>query len=121
MKESKIPSLFKSLTFYVLLALVLAVMLGYFYPATAIRTEKLGVWFVNIIKCFIPFIIFFTIVSGISGMSSLKKVGRIGIKSLLYFEIVTTVSLAIGIALGLFFKPGEIGKGGLTASDASKY
>jgi len=117
----KIPKLFTHLTFYVLLALVLAVLLGYFYPAIAIKAEPLGVWFVNIIKVFIPFIIFLTIVTGISGMSNLKKVGRIGVKALLYFEIVTTLSLAIGIVLAHFIKPGKIGKAGLAVSDASKY
>ena len=82
----------KHLTWLVLIALVTAVLLGYFYPAVAVRTEFLGVWFVNLVKIFIPFIIFFTITSGIAGMSSLKKVGRIGVKALVYFEVVTTLS-----------------------------
>jgi len=83
--------------------------------------EFLGVWFVNIIKVFIPFIIFLTIVSGISGMSDLKKVGRIGIKALVYFEVVTTLSLTIGILLANLIKPGRIDKTGLPIGDASKY
>ena len=73
------------------------------------------------IKWFIPPIIFLTIVSGISGMSNLKKAGRIGIKSLLYSEVVTTVSLVIGIVLALVIKPGRIDKTGLPMQDASKY
>ncbi len=117
----KIPKLFTHLTFYVLLALVLAVLLGYFYPAIAVKAEPLGTTFVSVIKVFIPPIIFLTIVTGISGMSNLKKVGRIGVKALLYFEIVTTLSLAIGIVLAHFIKPGKIGKSGLAVSDASKY
>ena len=111
----------RHLTLIVLIALVAAVLLGYFAPAVAIKTEWMGKWFVNIVKVFIPFIIFFTIVSGISGMSDLKKVGRIGIKSLIYFEVVTTISLAIGIALAYIIQPGHIDKTGLPIQDASKY
>lgn len=111
----------RHLTLVVLIALVAAVLLGYFAPAVAIKTEWMGKWFVNIVKCFIPFIIFLTIVSGISGMSDLKKVGRIGVKSLIYFEVVTTISLAIGIALAYIIQPGKIDKTGLPIQDASKY
>ncbi|MBS1667419.1 MAG: cation:dicarboxylase symporter family transporter [Bacteroidetes bacterium] len=115
------PKFFTHLTFYVLLALVFAILLGYFFPAAAIKTEKLGIYFVQLIKIFIPPIIFLTIVTGISGMSNLKKVGRIGAKSLLYFEIVTSISLIIGIVLADIIQPGKIGKTGLAVSDASKY
>jgi aerobic C4-dicarboxylate transport protein len=111
----------RHLTLSVFVALVAAILLGQFAPATAVKMEPLGVWFVNIIKVFIPFIIFLTIVSGISGMSNLKKVGRIGIKALVYFEVVTTLSLAIGILLAYLIKPGRIDKTGLPIGDASKY
>ena len=111
----------RPLTWIVLLALVGAVLLGYFAPAAAVRTEWMGTTFVNIVKLFIPFIIFLTIVAGISGMSDLRKVGRIGIKSLLYFEIVTTISLTIGIAVAYLLRPGEIDKTGLPIQDATKY
>src|ERR1700712_3153612 len=120
-KQTAIPKIFRHLTFYVLAALLLAVLLGYFYPATAVRAGWMGTKFVDLIKLFIPPIIFLTIVTGISGMSDLKKVGRIGLKSLLYFEVVTTVSLAVGILLASIFEPGHIGKNGLAVSDASKY
>ncbi|HVW61547.1 MAG TPA: cation:dicarboxylase symporter family transporter [Puia sp.] len=109
------------LTLLVIIALVGAVLLGYFYPATAIKTKWLGDWFIAVIKVFIPFVIFFTIVPGISGMSDLKKVGRIGVKSLIYFEVITTISLAIGILLADLLKPGKIDKKGLPIQDASKY
>ncbi len=108
-------------TFLVLLALIAAILLGIYAPAAAVQMEPLGKWFINIIKVFIPFVIFFTIVPGISGMSSLKKVGRIGVKSLLYFEVITTLSLAIGILLADIIKPGKIDKTGLPIQDASKY
>ena len=110
-----------NLTLQVAVALIAAVLLGCFSPTVAVRMEKLGIWFIDIVKVFIPFIIFFTIVSGISGMSNLKKVGRIGVKSLLYFEVVTTLSLAIGILLAHFIQPGRVDKAGLTIQDPSKY
>ena len=109
------------MTFAVVLALVAAVLLGYFAPATAVKMEPLGVWFVNVVKFFIPFIIFLTISSGICGMSDLRKVGRIGVKALFYFEVVTTLSLAIGIGMAYLVKPGLIDKAGLPIQDASKY
>ena len=123
MRSEKSPflRLVSNLTFLVAVAIVAAVLLGYFYPALAVRTEWMGKDFVALIKFFIPFIIFFTIVSGISGMSDLKKVGRIGVKSLLYFEVVTTISLAIGILLAHIMQPGRIDKTGLPIGDASKY
>jgi aerobic C4-dicarboxylate transport protein len=113
--------LITNLTFLVFLALIAAVLLGYFYPSTAVKAEWMGKKFIQIITWFIPPIIFLTIVSGISGMSNLKKVGRIGVKALLYFEIVTTFSLGIGISLALLFQPGKIDKTGLPVGDASKY
>lgn len=121
MRKIKVPALLKHLTFYVILALVLAILLGQFFPSVAVKAEPLGKIFISIIKVFIPPIIFLTIVTGISGMSNLKKVGRIGAKALLYFEIVTTLSLGIGIVLASIIKPGRIGKSGLPVSDASKY
>jgi aerobic C4-dicarboxylate transport protein len=111
----------RHLTLLVLVALVAAVLLGQFAPALAIRTQFLGLWFVNLVKFFIPFIIFFTITSGIAGMANLKKVGRIGVKALVYFEVVTTLSLGIGILLAYLIKPGKIDKTGLPIEDASKY
>jgi aerobic C4-dicarboxylate transport protein len=111
----------RHLTWLVVLALVAAVLLGYYFPATAVRMKFLGDWFVNVVKVFIPFIIFLTISAGICGMSDLKKVGRIGVKSLVYFEVVTTLSLAIGIFLALVIRPGKIDKAGLPIQDASKF
>jgi len=109
------------LTIAVVLALVAAVLLGYFAPGVAVKMEPLGVWFVNLVKFFIPFIIFLTISSGICGMSDLRKVGRIGVKALVYFEVVTTLSLAIGIGMAYLVKPGLIDKTGLPIQDATKY
>jgi len=111
----------RHLTLLTFIALIIAVIVGQFAPAFAVKMEPLGTNFVSLIKLFIPFIIFLTIVSGISGMSDLKKVGRIGVKALVYFEVVTTVSLAIGILLAYLVKPGRIDKTGLPIGDASKY
>jgi aerobic C4-dicarboxylate transport protein len=111
----------RHLTLLTFIALVIAVIVGQFAPAFAVKMEPLGTNFVSLIKIFIPFIIFLTIVSGISGMSDLKKVGRIGVKALVYFEVVTTISLTIGILLAYIVHPGRIDKTGLPIGDASKY
>ena len=109
------------LTFYVLIAIIAGILLGNYYPATAVKTEWIGKGFVELIKLFITPIIFLTITLGISGMGNLKKVGKIGLKSLIYFEVVTTVALAIGIIVALVIKPGEIDRTHLSIQDASKY
>ncbi|HXB33635.1 MAG TPA: cation:dicarboxylase symporter family transporter [Puia sp.] len=108
----------RHLTLLVFIALVAAVLLGQFAPATAVRMKFLGDRFVDAIKIFIPFIIFGTIVSGISGMSDLRKVGRIGVKALVYFEVVTTLSLAIGILLAYLVQPGRVDRNSLPAGKA---
>jgi len=104
----------------VLIALIAAVLLGQFFPGIAVKMKFLGDDFITGIKVFIPFIIFLTIVSGISGMTDLKKVGRIGIKALIYFEVVTTLSLSIGIVLAYLIQPGRIDKQGLPTGDATQ-
>lgn len=81
----------------------------------------IGKIFVEIIKIFIAPIIFLTIVLGICSMGDLKKVGRVGVKALLYFEIVTTLALATGICVAHFLKPGSVSITGLTVQDASIY
>jgi aerobic C4-dicarboxylate transport protein len=110
-----------NLSFYVLLAIIIGICLGYFYPAEAVKMEIIGKTFVDIIKLFIIPIIFLTIVLGISSIGDLRKVGRIGIKSLLYFEIVTTLALGIGIIIAIWLEPGKIDRTGLAIQDASKY
>ena len=110
-----------NITFWVLLAIIAGVVLGNYAPATAVKMEVIGKTFIEIIKLFIAPIIFLTIVLGISGMGDLKKVGRIGVKSLLYFEIVSTISLAIGILMAVIFEPGNIDKSHLQIQNASKY
>ncbi|MFW0716849.1 cation:dicarboxylate symporter family transporter [Pedobacter sp. N23S346] len=110
-----------NLTFWVLIAIIAGVVLGSYAPATAVKMEIIGKTFIDIIKLFIAPIIFLTIVLGISGMGDLKKVGRIGLKSLIYFEVVSTISLAIGILMAVLIRPGNIDKSGLQIQNASKY
>jgi aerobic C4-dicarboxylate transport protein len=110
-----------NLTFWVLIAITAGVLLGHYQPEQAVKLENVGKYFIELIKVFIGPIIFLTIVLGISGMGDLKKVGRIGIKSLIYFEIVTTFALAIGVAVAYILKPGHIDRSGLSLQDASKY
>ncbi|MES2573732.1 MAG: cation:dicarboxylase symporter family transporter [Bacteroidota bacterium] len=119
--KSLLHKIFHNITFWVLTAIIAGVLLGHFFPEQGVQMEILGKTFVDIIKLFITPIIFLTIVLGISGMGDLKKVGRIGIKALFYFEIVSTLALAIGIAVAYIFQPGKIDKSGLSLQDASKY
>lgn len=116
-----IKAITSHLTFYVLIAIVSGILLGHYYPQQGLKLEFIGVRFIDIIKLFIGPIIFLTIVLGISSMGDLKKVGRIGLKSLIYFEIVTTLSLAIGVGVALLFKPGSIDRSKLPIEDVSKY
>ncbi|MFH6945785.1 cation:dicarboxylate symporter family transporter [Flavobacterium sp. FlaQc-50] len=120
-KKSTFFAIVTNLTFWVLIAIIAGVLLGHFSPQNGMKMEIVGKTFVDIIKLFIGPIIFLTIVLGISGMGNLKKVGRIGVKALAYFEVVSTVALAIGVAIAYIFKPGKIDKTGLALQDASQY
>jgi len=103
------------------MAILAGVLLGHFNPATAVKMEIVGKTFVDIIKFFIGPIIFLTITIGIGAIGDLKKVGRVGIKALIYFEIVTTVALVLGVLVALILKPGHIELAALQSQDASKY
>jgi len=109
------------LSFYVLIAIITGVLVGIYTPSFALTLEPLSKYFISIIKIFTFPIIFLTVTLGISSMGDLKKVGRIGLKSLIYFEIVSTVSLAIGVIVALWLKPGSINKEGIQMQDPSKY
>ena len=109
------------LSFYVLVAIITGVLVGIYMPSYALTLEPLSKYFISIIKIFTFPIIFLTVTLGISSMGDLKKVGRIGLKSLIYFEIVSTLSLAIGVIVALWLKPGSINKEGIQMQDPSKY
>ncbi|MDA9526582.1 C4-dicarboxylate ABC transporter [Bradyrhizobium sp. CCBAU 11434] len=100
------PRIFKSLFFQVVIALALGIALGMAYPDTALQMKPLGDGFIKLIKMLVPVIVFCVVVQGISAAGDLSKVGRVGIRSLLYFEIVTTIALVFGIALAYYFQPG---------------
>jgi len=106
----------------VLFAIALAVVLGLIAPGTARAMRPLGDVFINLIKMVIAPVIFLTIVLGIANMSDLKKVGRVGGKALLYFEIVSTISLAIGLLVVNVTKPGSgLDVSALAKGDVSRY
>ncbi|WP_395303069.1 dicarboxylate/amino acid:cation symporter [Pectobacterium zantedeschiae] len=92
-------SIFKSLYFQVLTAITIGILLGHFYP-------QLGDGFVKLIKMIIAPVIFCTVVTGIAGMESMKSVGRTGAAALLYFEIVSTIALIIGLVVVNVVQPG---------------
>src|SRR5258707_793869 len=96
----------KNLTFQVLVAIALGVVLGVVAPDVARRMKPIGDTFVNLVKMVIAPVVFLTIVLGIANMHDLKKVGRVGGKALLYFEIVTTFALVIGLIVVNLMKPG---------------
>ena len=91
----------------VLIGVALAIVYGYFKPASAIKMKPLGDGFIRLITMVITVIIFCTVVTGIAGMENLKKVGRIGGKALLYFEIVSTLALFTGMVVGNLTHPGS--------------
>jgi aerobic C4-dicarboxylate transport protein len=109
------------LSFYVLIAIISGVLVGIYSPSLALQLDPLSKYFISIIKIFTFPIIFLTVSLGIASMGDLKKVGRIGFKSLIYFEIVSTLSLAIGVIMALWLKPGSINKEGIQMQDPSKY
>ncbi|MGZ0052375.1 dicarboxylate/amino acid:cation symporter [Brevibacillus gelatini] len=113
---------FKNLTVQVVIAIILGIIVGHFAPKFGAELKVLADIFVKLIKMVIPPIVFFTVVNGIASMGDMKKVGKIGGKALIYFEIVTTIALAIGLLVVNIIKPGEgFDKTGLTSGDVSKY
>lgn len=100
------PPLYKLLYVQVIVAIACGALLGHFAPADATALKPLGDGFIKLIKMIIAPIIFCTIVSGIAGVQDLKKVGRVGGKALLYFEVVSTFALAIGLVVANLVKPG---------------
>ena len=114
--------IFTNLTFWVLTAITAGALLGHFSPVTAVQMQPLGKGFIEVVKLFISPIIFLTISLGISGMGNLKKVGRVGGKAILYFEIVTTLALIIGIIVANVIQPGRgVNTHAVTGGDISTY
>lgn len=117
-------SIFKSLYFQVLAAITIGILLGHFYPQLGEQMKPLGDGFVKLIKMIIAPVIFCTVVTGIAGMESMKSVGRTGAVALLYFEIVSTIALIIGLVVVNVVQPGvgmNIDPGTLDASAVAVY
>jgi len=91
-----------SLSAQVVIAVILAVIAGSFFPTAAAAMKPLGDAYIRLITMLITLIVFCTVVAGIAGMSDFKKVGRIGGKALLYFEVVSTLALIIGLVVGMW-------------------
>ena len=97
---------YKILYIQVLFAIVMGVLLGVFHPELGTKMKPLGDGFIKLIKMIIAPVIFCTVVAGIAGMQDMKKVGRVGGKALLYFEVVSTFALVIGLVVANIAKPG---------------
>jgi len=98
---------YTGLSFQVLVGVGIAIILGYISPATAIAMKPLGDAFIRLITMIITLVIFCTLVTGIAGMEDMKKVGRVGGKALLYFEVVSTIALLMGLIVGNLVRPGS--------------
>jgi aerobic C4-dicarboxylate transport protein len=99
----------------VLIAILIGILIGHFSPKTGLALKPLGDAFVALIRMMIPPVIFCVVVQGIASMTDLKKVGRVGIKALVYFEVVSTLALIVGILVALILHPGA----GLNINPAS--
>lgn len=106
MASSSSKPLYQNLLLQVIAGIVIGVTLGHFSPEWGEKMKPLGDGFINLIKMVIAPIIFCTIVTGIAGMEDMKSVGRVGAKAILYFEIITTLALIIGLVMVNIYKPG---------------
>lgn len=106
---------FRILSFRILAGLILGTLAGFFFPHFGAALQPLGIAFIKLVRMMIGPVIFLTVVTGIASMSDMRKLGRVGLKALVYFEIVTTAALGIGYAAAKIFRPGA----GLVLSAAS--
>jgi len=106
-QASSKPPFYRVLWVQVLVAMVLAVALGCVHPERAVAMKPLGDAFIRVISMIITLIIFCTVVTGIAGMQSLRKVGRVGGLALIYFEVISTLALVIGLVVGNVVHPGS--------------
>jgi aerobic C4-dicarboxylate transport protein len=106
---------YRTLWGQVLIGVALAIVVGWVSPETGEAMQPLGTAFIRLITMVITLVIFSTIVTGIAGMESMKKIGRVGGKALIYFEVMTTIALAVGLAVALLTVPGS----GFNADPAS--
>ena len=95
------------LTLLIFIALILGVAVGHFAPHVAIKMRAFALIFLRMVKMIIAPLLFATLVTGIAGHGDTKKLGKIGVKTIIYFEIVTTLALIIGLTMGNIFNPGK--------------
>ena len=110
---------YKVLYIQVLFAIIVGVVLGHLQPQFAVQLKPLGEGFINLIKMMIAPVIFCTVVSGIASVQDIKKVWRVGAKALLYFEVVSTFALALGLLVANLHRPGEGFNANIATLDAS--
>ncbi len=118
------PKLLRSLYAQVLIAIVIGVAVGHFFPTVGENLKPLGDGFIKLIKVVIGPIIFFTVVSGVASMRDTRKIGRVGGKALLYFEVVTTAALLLGLFVINLVGPGRgmnVDPASLDAGSVAKY
>jgi len=122
--ETTLKRFYKSLFGQVVIALIAGIVIGMLYPQFGQSLKPLGDGFIKLIKMIIPMIVFCVVVQGICGASDLKKVGSVGIKAIIYFEVVTTIALLLGLVLAFVFQPGagmNIDPSTLDASSLGSY
>jgi aerobic C4-dicarboxylate transport protein len=121
--ETRKP-LYRHLYFQVISAIIFGILLGHLYPSLGEQMKPLGDIFIKLVKLLIGPIIFCTVVHGIASMNDIRKVGRVGIRALIYFEIMTTIALVIGLVAMNLMKPGagfNVDPGTLNASAVASY
>ncbi|WP_182344197.1 C4-dicarboxylate transporter DctA [Comamonas koreensis] len=114
----------RSLFGQVVVALIVGVLIGLLVPEWAVNLKPLGDGFIKLIKMIIPVLVFCVVVHGIAGAGDLKRVGRVGVKALIYFEVLTTIALVLGLVLAFVFQPGagmNVDPSKLDASAMSAY
>ena len=111
---------YKHLYVQVLAAILAGILLGHFHPTLGAQMKPLGDGFIKLIKMLLAPVIFGTIVVGVAKMGNLKEVGRIGVRALIYFEVVSTIALLIGVLVGEVIRPGAGFNADPSKLDASK-
>jgi len=104
---SRRSSFFRTLYFRVLVGIVAGVAVGYFFPRFGASLKPLGDGFLKLIRMLVAPVVFFTVVSGIANVGDLRRLGRVGLKSIFYFEVVTTAALVIGMVATTLMQPGR--------------
>ncbi|KIO78469.1 hypothetical protein TH53_03385 [Pedobacter lusitanus] len=109
----RLRKIFSNLAFQVLIALIAGIAAGIYFPAFAIKQRFIGTYFISVTEWFAGPVIFLSITTGIAAIASLRKLGRIALKSILLFELLTTVAIIFGLGMAALLKPGTINKGNL--------